>query len=424
MVFFFVCCTTCRRGLPRVGKEQRMDDALVVMAWACGVVILVWGTLLFYVRRQLTALWREPVIKHPVLVLESDDWGAGPLVQAEALEQLRALLQRHHDGKGRPAVMTLGVILEVPDTQAMAKHPDSYLGKDVRAPEYAELRAVMDRGVRESVFALQLHGQCHYWPASLMAAAGQAPVAAWLYGPPHPRSEDLPSWLQSRWTDASRLPSQALPADAIAAATAKEAEIWRHVFGRLPAVAVPTTFVWTDAVESAWASAGIRCAVTPGRRLTRREADGSPGGVDKLIRNGQRGQGDILYVVRDAYFEPALGHAMHDLTAAVLQKWRARRPCLAEIHRFNFLGEENLQNSLRVLDGALSNVLKAVPALCFLATEKLADAMRARDPELIEGAFVPRFKAWLVRIREIPRFRKLCLASGLAVPFALLEHVL
>ena len=401
-----------------------MRDALLVIAWASGLVILAWIVLLLYVRRQLLVLWREPVMKYPILIIESDDWGAGPLIQAEALEQLRALLQKHSDDMGRPAVMTLGVILEVADTQAMAKHPGSYLGEDVRSPVYAGLRAVMERGVREGVFALQLHGQCHYWPSSLLAAASQAPVAAWLYGPPHPRSEELPSWLQARWTDASRLPSRPLPADAIAAATTKEAEFWRNAFGWVPDVAVPTTFVWTEAVESAWASAGIRCVVTPGRRYTRREADGNPGGVDKLIRNGQRGQGDILYVVRDAYFEPALGHVAHDLTAAVLRKWKARRPCLAEMHRYNFLDEENLQSSLRALDGALSSVLRAVPALRFLATEKLADAMRARDPELIEGAFVPRFKAWLVRIREIPRFRKLSLACGLAVPFALLERVL
>ena len=34
-------------------------------------------------RRALWAAWNEPVLRAPVLILESDDWGYGPPVQAE-----------------------------------------------------------------------------------------------------------------------------------------------------------------------------------------------------------------------------------------------------------------------------------------------------------------------------------------------------
>ncbi len=384
----------------------------------------VWGLLLLAYRRPLRARWREPVLKQPVLILEGDDWGAGPLVQAAALERLRLLLLRHRDGSGQPAIMTLGVVLEVADTQAMARQPGSYVGMDLHAPEYAPLRAVMEAGSRDGVFALQLHGQCHYWPNSLMTVAGRPEVAAWLHGPPHPRTEDLPSPLQSRWTDAGQLPSREIPASEVAQAVAQEARLYRDLFGQAPRVAVPMTFVWNDAVEAAWARAGVRCVVTPGRRYTRREADGAPGGVDKVISNGQRAQGDMVYVVRDCYFEPALGHAAGHLAAAVLRKWRERRPCLVEMHRFNFLDDAVLESRLQILDHALREVSGLLPNLRFLATEALADDIVRRDAAWIDRAFAGRLRAWLVRIRELPRFRKLCLLTGLALPFALLERTL
>ena len=384
----------------------------------------VWGMLLLAYRQPLRARWREPVLKQPVLTLEGDDWGAGPLAQAAALERLRLLLLRHRDGSGQPAIMTLGVVLEVADTQAMARHPGTYIGMDLRAPEYAPLRAVMEAGRQDGVFALQLHGQCHYWPKSLMAAAGHPEVAAWLHGPPHPRTEDLPSPLQSRWADASWLPSREIPAAEVAQAIAQEARLYRDLFGQAPRVAVPMTFVWNDAVEAAWARVGVRCVVTPGRRYTRREADGAPGGVDKVISNGQRAQGGMVYVVRDCYFEPALGHAVGDLAAAVLRKWRERRPCLVEMHRFNFLDEAVLESRLELLDHALSEVPTLLPNLRFLTTEALADVIVRRDAVWVDQAFTARLRAWLVRIRELPRFRKLCLLTGLALPFALLERTL
>jgi hypothetical protein len=47
---------------------------------------------------------REPALRHPVLILESDDWGADAPArvnaQAEALVQLAGLLGSLRDGAG------------------------------------------------------------------------------------------------------------------------------------------------------------------------------------------------------------------------------------------------------------------------------------------------------------------------------------
>ena len=45
--------------------------------------LLVNGLLLAIYRREIGRLWREPVFRHPVLLVESDDWGPGPVEDAE-----------------------------------------------------------------------------------------------------------------------------------------------------------------------------------------------------------------------------------------------------------------------------------------------------------------------------------------------------
>ena len=83
-------------------------------------VLLLWffisGALIFiYSRRDLVALWREPVLRRPVLVIESDDWGAGPTDQSSVLHEILRLLAGFFDCDGRPPVMTLGIILATAD---------------------------------------------------------------------------------------------------------------------------------------------------------------------------------------------------------------------------------------------------------------------------------------------------------------------
>src|SRR5512139_410836 len=88
------------------------------MAYAISAWVLAWVTVAVVYRRHLAACWREPVLRHPVLIIESDDWGAGPHEQASALTRLASVLNGVRDETGRPAVMTLGVVLAVADRDA------------------------------------------------------------------------------------------------------------------------------------------------------------------------------------------------------------------------------------------------------------------------------------------------------------------
>ncbi|MBU1225212.1 MAG: hypothetical protein KKA22_13455 [Gammaproteobacteria bacterium] len=393
---------------------------MTVIALALAAILLLWTAVLLAFAGPLVARWREPVLCHPVLIIESDDWGAGPLAQADALRHLSALLQRVRDRSGRAAVMTLGTVLEVPDGARIdASDCTEYHALPLTDPRFGSVRAAMQDGIAANVFAPQLHGQCHYWPPAVLAAAQvEIKVRGWLTAPEPAATEDLPSHLQSRWVDASSLPSHALAPESIRHAVAAEAAAYHAVFGSAPQVAVATTFVWDDAVEAAWVQAGVGAIITPGRRATCRNAAGRPGCVDAMMLTGERSRAGQTYLVRDVYFEPALGHGPQRLVDGLLARSRQGRACLVETHRFNFL--HALDASLATLEAGLNAALSACTAVRFLTPLELARAIQDRDPAWIESRWMPRLAAWRARLDDIPRFRRLSRLSGLALPLSLL----
>ncbi|MHB1246453.1 MAG: hypothetical protein ACYCZH_08415 [Sulfuriferula sp.] len=385
------------------------------------LVPLVWALLLVLYARRLIALWHEPVWRCPVLVIESDDWGAGELSQAAALDALSALLTCHRDHSGRHPMMTLGIILAIADTEAIrATAGHEYVSVALDNARLAPVLAALQAGIASGVFVGQLHGMEHYWPAAVIAAGKIDPrVALWLASKSLPRTEDLPSPLQSRWTAAEVLPSLPLSIPEVNAAVAAETAAFQRIFGITARVAVPTTFVWNDAVERAWSAHGVHCIVTPGTRHEYRNEEGRPAGDGRCILNGERGQGDVLYVVRDQYFEPALGHRAEQGLAALARQTACARPTLLETHRFNFIGEP-ADAALRELDRLLKEASIAYPALCFLSTQEIAEAMASKDTKLIETSLRPRLRAWLARIHTLPRFTKLTWLAGMVLPLWLL----
>ena len=392
----------------------------MVWVWVTAAALLAWlallaGLLLAW-RGQLLALWREPVFEAPILIVESDDWGAGPTAQAEALTAVAQRLARHHDASGRPAVMTLALILAVPEPGVAQHWRRRTLASQASRPILDAIRAGQEQGV----FALQLHGMEHFWPDAVLAAAETQPeVQAWLAAPE--LTEHLPSPLQSRWVDASVLPSRPHPRQAVESAVAEEVGLYVELFGAVPEVVVPPTFVWNEEVEAAWAAAGVRVIITPGRRLTGRAGDGRPAGVDRTMVNGERGAGGLVYLVRDDYFEPVFGHRPEQALTALRQKTELGRPCLLETHRGNFLavaGGEGGEGgkpaaALDALDELYARALRDFPALRFASSAELGQAMRHADPAWVEQDGPRRFTIWLRRIVGLPRFGKAARLSGL-----------
>ena len=386
----------------------------VVLLWLAGACAL----LAFVYRKAFADAWTEPVMRAPVLILESDDWGYGPLEQARRLDRIAQLLERFRDSRGTLPSMTLGVVLAGPDTDRIhADGCNTYHRVTLADPRLAPVRDAMLRGAARGVFALQLHGMEHYWPACLMQAAlVDEKLRDWLTRSGFPCTEALPSPLQSRWIDASTLPSKPLPIDQVAAAAAEEIAAFAEMFGANPEVVVPSTFVWTDAVESAWARAGVRVVVTPGRRNEGRDAEGRIVPGKRTYFNAATGPNGVTYVVRDCYLEPSLGK-MHPQTIDALRaNTHAGRPTLVEIHRLNFIGDESaMQRALGEVKQLLEGARAAFPALRFMSTAELARHCRDQSV-LIERETSTRLHFLIRRLAGVSRLRKLAWATGAAFP--------
>ncbi len=392
------------------------------------IVLLMWVAVALIYGRSLHALWREPVLRHPVCIVESDDWGPGEASHAGALSRIREVLLRHRDVEGRPACMTIGVLLAVPDCAAIAKADGSaYARQTLLDPRHAPIRETLQAGERTGCFALQLHGMEHIWPASLMNAVliEDPEVSGWLRDGVGWHTEALPSALQSRWVDGSVLPSRGLDASDIKLAVDEETSLFEQVFGCVPRVVVPPTFVWNATVERAWAAKGVNVVITPGRRLTGRDAQGRPAMSDRSILNAQKGDGGVIYLVRDVYFEPALGHRAATVVPEIAQRFALGRPALLETHRFNFVrSEAECTLSLNELDALFGQVRDSWPDLRFMSSERLVGLLTAEDSVLLENRLARRLTIWLRRARGLPGMRKALLFSGLFLPVWLLSRIL
>ena len=386
------------------------------MASIWWVVLAVWLTTVVYVvwhhGRQLHRLWREPVFRMPILVVESDDWGAGPLHQAEALNEIAQVLARYRDKTGRAPVMSLALVLAVPDGPAI-EAGGRYSRVSLDDPFFARIMSALREGEARGVFALQLHGMEHFWPATLIASA-DAGVAGWLRQPVPASTEHLPSPLQSRWVDAGTLPSTPHADAQVREAAEQEVRAFERIFGAPPRVVVPPTFVWTRQVEGAWAVLGVEFIVTPGWRYTRRNADGLPGGDEGPIASGDR-IGAVTYLARTDYFEPVRGRdAVHAL-CCLDSAWSEGRPCLLENHRDNFIDNaQQAQRSLAELDKLYREALARHENLRFVSTWELGCVLRNRDPRWLVTGLRERLPFLWARLRGTGRLYKLLVATGLA----------
>lgn len=376
--------------------------------------------------RTLRALWVEPMLARPVVIVESDDWGPGPQSDAGMLCRIAQLLGSISDANGHPAVMTLGVVIGVPDGAAiLSDECVRYHRHALGDARYADIVKAMQAGCAAGVFSLQRHGMEHYWPNSLLARAREDEALQRWLADPAARSESLPSELQSRWVDASSLPSRTLSELDITRAVQEESEAFRRIFGAEPVVAVPNTFVWSETVERAWAAAEVRVVVTCGRQYEGRSANGRLLSPAREILNAQHGAGGVIYMVRDVYFEPIRGHKAEQVWQAIDERSALGRPVLIETHRANFIGSaEQSESALQELQRTLQGALESHPDVRFMDTAQLAQDLVTTDSHLLLHSASARVLVYVRRLRATPALSRSLRLSGLSLVLRLTERAL
>ncbi|RJG50645.1 glycosyl hydrolase [Motilimonas pumila] len=383
-----------------------------MLEWSI-TAVLAWLTLsnlviLILYRKSLYAMWHEPVCKQAVVIFESDDWGPGDSHHAQALEKLTQILAKYSDYRGHPAHCTIGTLLSVPDEQKISQSQyQSYSEKTLLDRDYREMLQSLKQGAKSGLLSLQLHGKAHYFPAQLLSAFQQMPkLKTWLQHTPL-YHELLPSELQSRWNNLADTQS-------IAQAVKEEVELFQQCFESSPTVAVPPTFVWNSDVEVSWRSHGITTIITPGQRFVSRQGQDFYADITRIV-NFQQSQTGQTYLVRDAYFEPQLGHQWRDALKVLKRQVQLGRPCLYEMHRFNFVGPQaNAADNFGQLDQLLQHSLSLFPQLCFFSSAEFANLTQHDPDKLIETQWRKRLPPWLLRLKRLPGFSKIAALSGLS----------
>ena len=132
--------------------------------------------------------------------------------------------------------------------------------------------------------------------------------------------------------------------------------------------------------------------------------------------NGAAGPDGVIYVVRDSYFEPSLGHTHQRALQALARNTQLGRPTLLEIHRLNFIGDEgSAQHALDEVAALLKAACARYPDIRFMSTAELARHYRDRS-DLITSRVGARVHCLLRRLAEISRLRKLAWATGVVLP--------
>lgn len=397
---------------------------LVVVLWGAAVV-LVYASR----RRLLVAIWREPYVASPVVVIESDDWGPGPPEQAVALERLLAVLDRHRDCVGRLAVLTANLVMAVPDVEAIVA---SGYGRYARRTLdcFPEGVAALRAGRAAGTLCPQLHGLDHLHADGLLerARAGDEQVLAWLAAGGLDW-EALPSPLQGHYVNGSVLPTRPVSPEAQAALVFGGVAAFTDLWGVPPTSAVAPCYLWDDATEEAWAAAGVRYIQTAGYRCTGRDGSGRYVQDPPWLAPGDRATAGPRYLVRNVMYEPRDGRGEEGAWEALTQRLAEAQPAVLSTHRYNYMGE-GAAAALAGLDGLLGRARARYPALRFLASPewgrwieegRVADPLTGNWPDVAPAPLRQKVAAFLRRLyHRHAKIRAIAWGSGLVVPAALL----
>nr|WP_305908389.1 hypothetical protein [Methylomarinum sp. Ch1-1]MDP4521216.1 hypothetical protein [Methylomarinum sp. Ch1-1] len=323
-------------------------------------------------------------------------------------------------------MMTIGVVLSVPDSEKI-RQAEFKKYKEIRLdhPVFSPINKALIDGLDQGVFDLQLHGMAHYWPDNLMRAlVSDEQIRHWLDQDKFPQTETLPSVLQSRWVNAEQLPTSPLSQDEIDKAVDEEVGFFKQLFGFYPKVAVPPTFVWDLSVERSWKRHNIEYLVTPGQCFNGRDKEGKPNGARQKIVNGQLSDSGLIYMVRNDYFEPSLGHTSDMAINTLMKNTELGQPTLLETHRFNFIQDDDAtKNAIAELEKVISGALAKYPELMFLSTHELADKLASKNENFIERSFGARLFVCMDRLWANQSIKKWLYISGLFVPLLLFLNV-
>jgi hypothetical protein len=369
------------------------------MRWLARKARTAWGIAQAYTRG-----WRTP---HRFVVIESDDWGGIRMSSREAYERMTRFgcpMHRSHynldsletdedldrlfevldsvrDACGRPACLTVNMIMANPDFAAIRESGfRRYLFEptEVTLARDPARRGVMRRWVAGSKRLLcfpQLHAREHIawwdWLAALRADSPEAHLAfslglpgVYLDSSTENQCFFVPLYLDDDVLARSGVDLNAMIRDG--------ADLFERHFGFRSESTIAPNYVWTDTAEAVWFKAGIRYL----QGAVFQRVPGSNGMKRRAHFVGEHGPSGCRYLVRNCIFEPSMGGGnwVRACLRQIAIAFRFHKPAVICTHRVNYVGGVDPDNrvlGLSSLSTLLREICRLWPDVHFLNTVEL-----------------------------------------------------
>jgi hypothetical protein len=359
--------------------------------------------------------WKGFYTTGHIVVIESDDWGIEGITpeQLDAIERkgydvrhiftrysietpedlsaLYAVLRRHKDSRGRPAVFTANFVVANPDWDAIeAGRFEAYRyiplpdrlsdGRDTH-----DLARAYREGMEAGVFSPQYHGRDHFnvhaWLSKLRSGdeAYRELFKLRLSRPPRAPGADWLGELSSVHVDLSTRPSRPIPLEAQAQALHEGLAIFERLFGYRPLSTVAPYGFFDETAERLWAEAGIRYIQLANSGARRLDATGRVCGPQ--FRNGERSPFGQVYLARNADLDLP-GANVEKTFQAIEWAFFRGQPAVVSIHSVNYqsaIDPERRTSALANLDGLLSSIEGRFPDLVYLTSPELGTLMEGNS---------------------------------------------
>lgn len=356
--------------------------------------------------------------RRKIVVIESDDWGSirmpskevydtfltkgirvdrdpycryDSLATPEDLEALFEVLSSVKDKNGNPAVLTANTVTANPDFEKIKTsdftqyYYEPFTDTLKRNKETEKSFELWKQGMQSGVFHPQFHGREHLnvkkWMKTLQSGEEVTRLAFELgtFG----LTTEVDARIQGNYMGAFNSGLQDDIAD-YNVILKEGLDMFEKIFGYRSSSFIPTTYTWSPEIEPGLKQNGVK--YLQGTVHQRIPVDDDS--TFKYKRNnftGFRSKAGLLYLTRNAHFEPSQFPEI-DWLANCLKRvdiaFRCGKPAIISIHRLNFIGnidDNNRKANLKLFAKMLKLTKMKYPEVEFMSSDELGQLIETEN---------------------------------------------
>jgi hypothetical protein len=345
-------------------------------------------------------------VPHPIVVIESDDWGShripskqayekllqkglplhkSPYTQFDGLERpedvdaLFHVLKKHKDAHGKHPVITANTLMGNPDFQRIETTQFQEFYRITLPETYQILQentlTLFQQGLQEQLWMPQFHGREHVNIFSWLSHLKQQ----------HP-------WFTLAFNEhVWGLSSDLIPGKSIQAAFDHEpaSDVWpiiqeglqdfERTFGFKSTSIIAPNYIWSEQLHEPLHRAGVQHFQSMKYQLLPKNTSQEK---RRKLRHvtGEKTAFGQTFAVRNCHFEPTeKHHHISDTLKEIHSAFLWKKPAIICTHRINYtsrLEGSKRDENLKQLDLLLAEILKRWPNVQFMSTPELAHLLK------------------------------------------------